>query len=205
MAKIARRADRETCAALSVAQFSSGGSQAHEFCERWCVRSTRAVARKRWNKAAHNRVAMTGERPQVNTAGQPAVGTANPQKPIPRSNGSTDHWGKQHWHSLGLTFVPGHDQELDLSKYLRVPASGVFRCSLRTRIHLAAVDCRNLAHGDDPPSPDICGARQEKKPPVRIGGQVTAWLFMPPLKSPQWGPAPSNRLGASWQIYAKSM
>ena len=89
------------------------------------------------------------DRPQIDGLRRMAGRTAHPKEPMPRLESAADRRRKQHWHALGLPFIPRCDEaagifeDLDLSRALR----GRFLLGgcRALCLHLAAVE----AHGAD--------------------------------------------------------
>ena len=90
------------------------------------------------------REGMAIDRPQIDGLGRAAGRTAHPQEPMPCLERAADRWREQHWHALGLPFIPRRDEaagifeDLGLGRALRGGC-----CALC--LHLAAVK----AHGAD--------------------------------------------------------
>ena len=112
------------------------------------VRTT-GTARQRWDEAANRGPWVAIEGPQIDRLGRAAGRTAHPKEPMPRLESAADRRREQHWHALGLPFIPRCDEtagifeDLGLSRALR----GRFLLGgcRALCLHLAAVE----AHGAD--------------------------------------------------------
>ena len=77
--------------------------------------------------------------------------TAHPKKPMPRLESATDRRRKQHWHALGLPFIPRRDEaagifeDLGLGRALggRFPLGG----SGALCLHVALVETHDVDFG----------------------------------------------------------
>jgi hypothetical protein len=148
------------CVLLAHFVGNAGPRKSHELGERR-VRPARP-ARQRRNKAGHGSIRMAVECPQIDRIDGPTRRAANPQKPIASGNGGADGRREQHWHSLGLSFVPNGDQALGVFKHLgvrRAPDSGLSLGSTATkrvgRTRRAFSDDSRTALRHDLPRPAI--------------------------------------------------
>jgi len=73
------------------------------------VRPTGAAG-QRWDEASQRREGMAVDRPKIDGLRRMAGRTAHPKEPMPRLESAADRWREQHWHALGLPFIPRCDE-----------------------------------------------------------------------------------------------
>jgi hypothetical protein len=136
---------------------------------------------------------MAIEPAKINAASRSTRGTADPQKPIARPDGSADRRRKNHRRSQCLALVPGCDQALGVLEHLcvgRTTGRGFFLRGFAALVfHLATIeahapmlDCRRVLSSGTTQKPLRCrigapvaGARgpgpslRSPKPPAMAG------------------------------------